>query len=313
MVKRLVSCILSLCLLFLSVIDIGAAGTIETEVVNESNVAAPAYIYGDADNNGSVDSSDALLVLKASVGISSLEGKGFVKGDVNCDSNISSDDALLILKKSVGIISEFPVEEMSEDDMNERIKNYVSKEKSELLQLVNPANPLPSDYDPNISTLKKGKKFATIGAKKLDEMIDACNAVYGSGKLWAQSTYRDYNTQKKLYENEVTRWKNKGYSDKNARIKAATIVAAPGTSEHNSGLACDFNTITEAFANTKMYSWLLKNCTSYGFIERYPNDKQDITGIIWEPWHYRYIGVEVAKEMEAYDWCLEEYHYYNHM
>lgn len=161
-----------------------------------------------------------------------------------------------------------------------------------------------------MTELKNGKKFSVIAAAKLDEMIADCNKVCGSDALWAQSTFRPYRTQKKLYENEVDKWLGKGYSQEKAEETAATIVLPAGTSEHNTGLACDFNTITESFGKTKMYKWLIEHCAEYGFVERYPKDKQDITNIIWEPWHYRYVGEEVAREMTENDWCLEEYHYY---
>ena len=193
------------------------------------------------------------------------------------------------------------------------IGEYVSSEQSQQLQLVNLFNVLPADFDPEITTLNGGKEFAAIAADALDEMIDACNAECGDGKLWAQSTYRSYTKQVKLYNDEVNKWKNKGMSDSEAKAKAATVVAVPGTSEHNTGLACDFNTITESFADTKMYDWLIEHCAEYGFIERFPRDKQDITGITWEPWHYRYVCVEVAQTIMQNGWCLEEYHYYNNL
>ena len=89
-------------------------------------------------------------------------------------------------------------------------------------------------------------------------------------------------------------------------------MAIPGTSEHHTGLAADIITVDyqvldEGFAETAAYQWLKENCTQYGFIMRYPKEKQDITGIIYEPWHYRYVGKNVAEKITANDWCLEEY------
>ena len=97
-----------------------------------------------------------------------------------------------------------------------------------------------------------------------------------------------------------------------AKVKAATIVAVPGTSEHNSGLAIDiitpsYQVLDEGFAETKAFRWLDANASKFGFILRFPKDKQDITKIIYEPWHYRYVGIETAPIIKASGLCLEEF------
>ena len=84
-------------------------------------------------------------------------------------------------------------------------------------------------------------------------------------------------------------------------------MARPGTSEHNLGLAVDFNSVEQSFENTKAFKWLKKNCTDYGFILRYSESKLDITGVIYEPWHYRYVGRDNAKKIAASGLTLEEY------
>ena len=113
-----------------------------------------------------------------------------------------------------------------------------------------------------------------------------------------------------------TVWLGYGYSQEEAEKEAARWVALPGTSEHNTGLALDivypgyyedYGDLNEGFEETAAFDWLINNCTDYGFVLRYPKDKQDITGITYEPWHYRYVGVENAKAMEAAGQCLEEY------
>ena len=92
-----------------------------------------------------------------------------------------------------------------------------------------------------------------------------------------------------------------------AENKAATIVARPGTSEHNTGLALDINCANDSFENTAAYKWLKENAENYGFIMRYSADKQDKTGVIHESWHWRFVGINVAKEMNRLQMCLEEY------
>lgn len=190
------------------------------------------------------------------------------------------------------------------------IGEYQSSEMSEMLRLVNFYNRLPSDFEPEITEINGGREFSVIAAEALDQMINDCNEAMGKTQLWAQSTYRSYNTQTKLFDRKIEECEAEGLTREEAEIKASTIVAIPGTSEHNTGLCCDFNTVSSDFADTQMYTWLIEHCYEYGFVERYPQDKQDITGIIWEPWHYRYVGIEAATEMKENGWCLEEYHYY---
>ncbi|MBQ7860248.1 MAG: M15 family metallopeptidase, partial [Faecalibacterium sp.] len=108
------------------------------------------------------------------------------------------------------------------------------------------------------------------------------------------------------------KWKNTGLDEAAATEKAKTVVTPPGCSEHNCGLAADINSpeyypLEEPFKNTKAYAWLCAHAEEYGFILRYPKDKEDITGIIYEPWHWRYVGVENAKAINASGLCLEEY------
>ena len=105
---------------------------------------------------------------------------------------------------------------------------------------------------------------------------------------------------------------NKGMSEDEAKVEAAKTVAIPGTSEHQLGLAVDIvdanmQDLTDEQENTETQKWLMANSWRYGFIHRYPNDKTDITGIIYEPWHYRYVGKAAAQDIFNRDITLEEY------
>lgn len=122
------------------------------------------------------------------------------------------------------------------------------------------------------------------------------------------SGYRSYETQTELYNNKVNQKLNEGYSEEEAPIQAATIVMVPGSSEHNLGYAMDIVCVDEWFEDTAEFDWLMENAEDYGFILRYPEDKQDITMVIYEPWHWRYVGVEAAKEINASGLTLEEYY-----
>ena len=179
------------------------------------------------------------------------------------------------------------------------------------LRLVNGWNRLSADYpyEANLtSRFGSQKKFDARAADALDDMLKAGSA-YG---LRADSLFRSYDLQVTLYNRKVNTYLGYGYSQSAAEDKAATIVARPGTSEHHLGLAADIlcknvYSLEESFENTEAFAWLKANCAQYGFILRYPKDKEDVTGVIYEPWHYRYVGVEAATEIMSRGITLEEY------
>ena len=179
-----------------------------------------------------------------------------------------------------------------------------------LLTLVNPWNPLPENWTADIVTRSDGYKVDSRCAEALDEMLAACRAA-GYDPLIC-SAYRTQETQQSLYDNKVQRLINSGMSEDEAKVEAAKAVAIPGTSEHQLGLAVDIvdanmQDLTDEQENTETQKWLMANSWRYGFIHRYPNDKTDITGIIYEPWHYRYVGKAAAQDIFNRDITLEEY------
>lgn len=115
--------------------------------------------------------------------------------------------------------------------------------------------------------------------------------------------------QNTLFQNQVNRCKanDTSLTDEEAEAEAATVVARPGTSEHHTGLAADFNMASDSFETTPMYEWLQENAEDYGFIMRYSSEKQPVTGVIHESWHYRFVGINTAKEINRLGMCLEEY------
>ncbi len=121
------------------------------------------------------------------------------------------------------------------------------------------------------------------------------------------STYRTYQRQTELYNNKIQYYLNRGYSKANAEKHASTVVAIPGTSDHNLGLAIDFNYLDEKYENKPSLKWLRENGEDYGFVMRYPKGKENVTGVIYEPWHFRYVGAEHAEKMNELGMCLEEY------
>lgn len=183
-----------------------------------------------------------------------------------------------------------------------------------LLTLVNNNVKLPDGWEDTLEVKvadeSTGKELAAVAA---DAFINMKNAAATEGvDLMLCSGYRTVEYQQSLFDAEKQKWLDKGNSDEEAYNQAKTVVAVPGYSEHNSGLAADIVTpkhqnLDEAFGKTDAAKWLFEHAPEYGFILRYPENKQAITGIIYEPWHYRYVGVENAKAITASGLCLEEY------
>ena len=181
---------------------------------------------------------------------------------------------------------------------------------NELLTLVNPWNELPEDWQVDLVTLSNGLQIDRRCYDALQEMMDACREA-GYEPLIC-SAYRTQETQQDLFNNKVAKLEAEGKSHDEAVQEAGTVVAVPGTSEHQLGLTVDVvdvnnQNLTEEQEKTPTQKWLMANSWRYGFIHRYPNGKSAVTGIIYEPWHYRYVGKDVAQEIFNRGITLEEY------
>ena len=178
------------------------------------------------------------------------------------------------------------------------------------LVLVNKWNEIEAGYVPEMTEVGSGHKVDSRIADSLKDMI--VGAKEAGYYIYILSSYRDMEKQISLYNAEVKKWLYEGLKQEEAEIKAGTIVAYPGTSEHHLGLAVDLVSsehvrLDQDAEKTKGYQWLVKHCHEYGFILCYPNNTTDITGIIYEPWHFRYVGEEAAKEIMEDGITLEEY------
>lgn len=173
------------------------------------------------------------------------------------------------------------------------------------LIVINNENPLSSNFEPNIK-LCRGKQVEALVADDLEEMISDAR---GDGIiLWISSGYRSKELQEKLFRAQVLKQKDKAkVSDEDAEALAQKSVAKPDSSEHGTGLAIDLNGVRHDFYITKEYEWLTENAYKYGFIERYRKKDQEYTGVIYEPWHFRYVGKEFAPKIKESDLCLEKY------
>ena len=193
------------------------------------------------------------------------------------------------------------------------IKNKVEDVSvlSSNIVLVNRENALGKDNYikefkiPNVEFIANGdpnvRKMEKDSAEALERLFNA--AENDNIILLGVSGYRDYDYQEKLYNDKV---------DRSGKEEADKYVAQPGASEHQTGLAMDvlsdeYTTLDEGFKNTKAYNWIAENCYKYGFIIRYPEGKEQITGYDYEPWHLRYVGNEAAEQIACNGITLEEY------
>ena len=173
------------------------------------------------------------------------------------------------------------------------------------LILVNRNSYIPDDYKVELTELSNGEKVDSRIYPELQEMFNDARA-QGYG-LFVREGYRTQEEQQQLLNEKIEAYENEGKSKSEAKKLAEQLVAIPGTSEHQLGIAVDINADTTKSSSDDVYSWLAENAHKYGFIKRYPSDKTDITGVINEPWHYRYVGKEAALEIYSQGMCLEEY------
>ena len=171
---------------------------------------------------------------------------------------------------------------------------------------------VPSDLVPITDVRKDGRSESMVetAEKALQALFIEMRAA-GYTDVSVTSGYRSYKKQVSLYNTYTER----EMSENNiSRAEAEKIVdtysARPGTSEHQTGLCCDMHNLSSAsqrFAEEEAYTWLIENCYKFGFVLRFPEGKEDITGYSFEPWHYRFVGRYHASEMHRLDMCLEEY------
>ena len=209
------------------------------------------------------------------------------------------------------ITTDYNKNEIDESTSNQLIEN-VQEENNEKeiddwkLVLVNHENSLPEDFKIELSNIDETRKFDSRAINKLKQMLQAMKND-GISDLWVQSSYRSIEYQQSLFDNQVNTYISQGKSKEEAENLTLKTINKPGTSEHNLGLAIDFNYVDYNFENTKGFKWLQKNAENYSFIMRYSKEKEEITKVKYEPWHWRYVGVDNAIKMNKQKMCLEEY------
>lgn len=176
------------------------------------------------------------------------------------------------------------------------------------LKVINKYNQVEDGFQPQLVKYDKNIQFDKRAMPYLKNMVDKMRRE-GINTVWIQSAYRSYDKQKTLFNNKVEEYKREGKSQEEAEELAQKLVQRAECSEHHLGLAVDFNYVNNAFEDTKEFKWLEEHAQEYGFILRYPKDKEQITGVSYEPWHWRYVGKEHAKKIKEQGICLEEYVY----
>ncbi|MBR2471452.1 MAG: M15 family metallopeptidase [Clostridia bacterium] len=230
-------------------------------------------------------------------------------------NNYNNDDPILSDYVSSEVVASSEDVSSSEVETPSEPETFVTPTGVELnknfgrLLLINGKNPLPDDYDTKvreylveIDPKYRNNNYVTKIHKDvypyITAMVAAAQADGVDLQVW--SPFRSYADQRVLFENQV---KRVGGDEE----KASTVVARPGTSEHNTGLCADFNMADDAFQQTEMYTWMCEHAEDYGFILRYPKEKEHVTGVIYESWHWRFVGINNAKAINKLGVTLEEY------
>lgn len=234
-----------------------------------------------------------------------------IKNGARVDGNEASSDTAYVSSDE----SSVPETSSSEKDTPSEPEMFVTPTGVELdanfgrLLLINGEHALPDDYDTKvreylveIDDKYRNNDYVTQIHRDvypyITAMVAAAQADGVDLQVW--SPFRSYAIQNDLFQKQVDRV---GGDEE----KAATVVARPGTSEHNTGLCADFNMASDAFEKTPMYTWMCENAEDYGFILRYPQDKQHVTGVIYESWHWRFVGINNAKLINELGVTLEEF------
>lgn len=198
----------------------------------------------------------------------------------------------------------------TENTTNTYSNNTTETPKKEIddwrVTLANYENILPENFTVKVSNIDSTRQF---DSRAIGELTDMMNAMRKAGitNIWVQSAYRSVARQKELYDASVQKYLKQGKTQEEAQKLTDEYINKPGSSDHNLGLAVDFNYVDNKFEKLDGFKWLQQHAEEYGFVLRYPKDKEDITKIAYESWHWRYVGKEHAQKMNKLNMCLEEY------
>lgn len=262
-----------------------------------------AFIRGDVDNSGKIDIEDAVMVVSSINGIKPLDETQAKAADMNEDGEVDIEDVAKICNEVIGapdVVTKPEPQQPEPEPETEPVdtrprtsKGYVIEEKDGItyidgIMIANKTYSLPSSYAPGGLTAETSAAFSEMQSGAWADGIS----------LWNCSGYRSYWYQSDLY------W---GYVSRDGQAAADRYSARPGHSEHQTGLALDVNYASSWFDTTKEAQWIAAHCADYGFILRYPKGKEDVTGYMYESWHIRYVGKDLARKITDSGLTLEEY------
>lgn len=233
-----------------------------------------------------------------------IEKKNIVKANISKE-NIINEKNVIPTNENLKELDSKIADNLMINTFDEIISKKIKIDDWRLI-LVNFENDMPENFTVNLASIDEYRAVDSRIIVELMQMLKAMKAD-GASKIWVQSAYRSIDHQKELYDNRVKEYLAQGKSREEAEILTEQTINKPKSSEHNLGLAVDFNYIDYNFEKTAEYTWLLENARNYGFILRYPREKENITKVDFEPWHWRYVGAEHAKKITELDMCLEEY------
>ena len=274
-------------------------GFTRTRVLGQlTHLPAESCAEGDANMDGIITAADARLILRLAVGFDDgLDDAQKAKADYDGENGVTASDARTTLRVAVGLIAFTPQLLEGYTLAGYTSKGYPIAVKDGITYIVttygytliaNKTYSLPADYAPGGLTTECQSAFNELA-----------NAAAAEGlNIYELSGYRSYETQQNLYNRYVAQ---------DGQAEADTYSARPGHSEHQTGLALDVNSVLSSFAYTSEGIWLAENAWRYGFIIRYAQEKESITGYIYEPWHIRYVGKELAAVVTEKGVCLEEF------
>ena len=287
-----------------------ACTSYDTNAADEYKRSVNIIVVADASENPGYMTADDFLM----GGEKAADKEGITeyldnlkKKGVN-DGTEDESDVIEEYDDEIGYTDEAPDPEVAEPEPeNKTVK--IDKDDWRLI-LVNKQNPVPDDFEVKLSNINESQSADSRIIGDIYKLIDAASD--DGVDLMICSAYRSYERQKNLFNNKINKLMAEGMTYLEAYKVGSMNVTVPGTSEHHLGLALDILTgsytkMDDGFGETKAGKWLAENAQDYGFILRYPKGKEEITGIVYEPWHFRYVGREYARDITERGVCLEEY------
>ena len=264
-----------------------------------ASVASDDYMTADDFLQGSEKAADREDIREY---LDGLKKNGISTGAESDEEEVYTDEEPVETEEE---ITEPAMEETAKADSSPKIDPDDWR-----LILVNKQNPVPEDFNVKLAGINGSMSADERIISDIYKMMDAASS--DGVDLMICSAYRSYDRQQTLFRNKINKLMGEGMTYLEAYKIGSMNVTVPGTSEHHLGLALDILTgsytkMDDGFGDTEAGKWLAENAKDYGFILRYPKGKEEITGIVYEPWHFRYVGREYAKDIEERGVCLEEY------